>query len=67
MLVMVIILFRFQHTDLFPTQDWHIYNESVMAPPEPNVDYYAVLEISNIATVEVVTKSYPATGKDSAP
>ena len=29
-----------------------------MAPTEPNVDYYAVLEISNIATIEVVTKSY---------
>ena len=29
-----------------------------MAPAEPNVDYYAVLEISNIATIELVTKSY---------
>ena len=29
-----------------------------MAPVEVNVDFYAVLEISNTATVEVVTKSY---------
>lgn len=29
-----------------------------MAPVEVNVDYYAVLEISNTATLEVVTKSY---------
>lgn len=29
-----------------------------MAPSESNVDYYAVLEISNIATIDVVTKSY---------
>ena len=29
-----------------------------MAPAEPNDDYYAVLEISNIATIEIVTKSY---------
>ena len=29
-----------------------------MAPAEPNFDYYAVLEISNTATIEVVTKSY---------
>ncbi|KAL9128134.1 MAG: hypothetical protein Q9175_007592 [Cornicularia normoerica] len=29
-----------------------------MAPAESNVDYYAVLEISNLATIEVVTKSY---------
>ena len=29
-----------------------------MAPSETNVDYYAILEISNIATIEVVTKSY---------
>lgn len=29
-----------------------------MAPTEPNIDYYAILEISNIATLEVVTKSY---------
>lgn len=32
--------------------------ESLMASAEPNVDYYAVLEVSNIATIEVVTKSY---------
>ena len=29
-----------------------------MAPAELNVDYYAVLEISHLATLEVVTKSY---------
>jgi hypothetical protein len=29
-----------------------------MAPTEPSIDYYAILEISNIATIEVVTKSY---------
>ena len=29
-----------------------------MAPAEFNVDYYAILEISNIATLDVVTKSY---------
>ena len=29
-----------------------------MAPLEPNIDYYAVLEISNTATAELVTKSY---------
>ena len=29
-----------------------------MASAEHNIDYYAVLEISNIATVEIVTKSY---------
>ena len=29
-----------------------------MAPLELNIDYYAVLEISNIATIELVTKSY---------
>ena len=29
-----------------------------MAPVEYSVDYYAVLEVSNIATLEVVTKSY---------
>lgn len=29
-----------------------------MAPSEANVDYYAVLEISNIATIEIVAKSY---------
>lgn len=29
-----------------------------MAPFEVNVDYYAVLEISNTATLEVITKSY---------
>ena len=29
-----------------------------MAPSEANVDYYAVLEISNNATIEVVTKNY---------
>ena len=29
-----------------------------MAPLEPNIDYYAVLEISNTATIELVTKSY---------
>ena len=29
-----------------------------MAPVELNVDCYAVLEISNTATLEVVTKSY---------
>lgn len=29
-----------------------------MAPAEVNVDYYAVLEISNSVSLEVVTKSY---------
>ena len=29
-----------------------------MAPAEFNVDYYAVLEVSNTASLEVVTKSY---------
>ena len=29
-----------------------------MAPLELNIDYYAVLEISNTATAEIVTKSY---------
>lgn len=29
-----------------------------MAPVEVNVDYYAVLEISNTATLEAVSKSY---------
>ena len=29
-----------------------------MAPTEANIDYYAVLEISNIATIDVVIKSY---------
>ena len=29
-----------------------------MAPVQVNVDYYAVLEISNTATLEDVTKSY---------
>lgn len=29
-----------------------------MAPIEVTVDYYAVLEISNTATPEVITKSY---------
>ena len=29
-----------------------------MAPLELNIDYYAVLEISNTATAELVTKSY---------
>lgn len=29
-----------------------------MAPAEPNVDYYAVLAVSNDATIEDVTKSY---------
>lgn len=33
-------------------------NKSIMAPVEPNADYYAVLEISNLATTEVVIKSY---------
>lgn len=33
-------------------------NESIMAPAEPNVDYYAILEISNLATIDAVTKSY---------
>lgn len=36
----------------------HIYHESVMAPSEANVDYYAVLEIPNVATIDIVTKSY---------
>ena len=30
----------------------------MMAPVEPNADYYAVLEISNLATAEAVIKSY---------
>jgi curved DNA-binding protein CbpA len=29
-----------------------------MAPVEVKVDYYAVLEISNTATPEVITKNY---------
>jgi curved DNA-binding protein CbpA len=29
-----------------------------MAPVEVDDDYYAVLEISNTATLEVITKSY---------
>ena len=29
-----------------------------MAPVETNFDYYAILEISNTDTIEVVTKSY---------
>ena len=29
-----------------------------MAPAESDVDYYAVLEISDNATIEIVTKSY---------
>ena len=29
-----------------------------MAPTEVNIDYYAVLEISNFATIDVVIKSY---------
>lgn len=29
-----------------------------MAPVQVNVDYYAVLEISNTATLENITKSY---------
>lgn len=29
-----------------------------MPPTESNLDYYAILEISHTATLEVVTKSY---------
>ena len=29
-----------------------------MAPPEPIIDYYAVLEICHTATPETVTKNY---------
>ena len=29
-----------------------------MAPAELNVDYYAILEISHLATIDAVTKSY---------
>ncbi|CAF9920075.1 hypothetical protein IMSHALPRED_004809 [Imshaugia aleurites] len=34
-----------------------------MAPTEPNIDYYAVLEISHTTTIEVVIQSYQRLAK----
>lgn len=53
-----ILSHRDQYAPILTFQGCHTYHDSVMAPAEPNVDYYAVLEISNIATIELVTKSY---------
>lgn len=59
---MTIILYHDKATITYYLQSCHTLslpaNESVMAPVEPNVDYYAVLEISNFATAEDVIKSY---------